>query len=140
MNRDTKFHHEYPVLIRESHLDVFGHVNNAAYLEIFEEARWDWITRNGFGLKEIRERGIGPVVLEVSLRFQREATNREKVVIKSRTLEYEGKIGTVEQVMVRADGKASCTALFTVALFDTKARKLISPTPEWLAAVGPING
>jgi thioesterase-3 len=130
------FHHEYPVLIRESHLDVFGHVNNAKYLEIFEEARWDWITRNGFGLKEIRERGIGPVVLEANLRFQREAVNRESMVVKSRTLAYDGKIGKVEQVLMRADGKPSCTGLFTIALFDTKARKLIAPTPEWLKAVG----
>lgn len=136
MSADTKFAHEYPVLIREAHLDVFGHVNNAAYLQIFEEARWDWITRGGFGMKEIFERGIGPVVLEANLRFQREAKNREAMVVKSRTLEYEGKIGKVEQVMVRADGKASCTALFTVALFDIKARRIISPTPEWLKAVG----
>lgn len=132
----AEFHHEYPVLIREAHLDVFGHVNNAKYLEILEEARWDWITRGGFGLKEILERGIGPVVLEANLRFQREAKNRDQMLIRSRTLEYAGKIGKVEQVMLRADGKASCTALFTVALFDTKARKIISPTPEWLAAVG----
>jgi thioesterase-3 len=58
------------------------------------------------------------------------------VVIKSRTLEYDGKIGKVEQIMVRADGKPSCTAEFTIALFDMKARKLITPTPEWLKAVG----
>jgi thioesterase-3 len=133
------FHHEYPVLIRESHLDVFGHVNNAAYLQIFEEARWDWITRNGFGLKEIRERGIGPVVLEAKVRFQREATNRESMVVKSRTLVYDGKVGKVEQVMFRADGKACCTAEFTIALFDMKARKLIAPTAEWLKAVGPAG-
>lgn len=128
--------HEYPVLIRESHLDVFGHVNNAKYLEIFEEARWDWITRGGFGMKEIFERGIGPVVLEANLRFQREAKNRDRMIVRSRTLEYDGKIGKIEQVMAREDGKASCTALFTVALFDIKARKIISPTPEWLKAVG----
>jgi len=130
------FLHEYPVLIREAHLDVFGHVNNAAYLELFEEARWDWITRGGFGLKEIRERGVGPVVLEATLRFQREATNRERMTIKSRTLAYEGKLGSVEQIMFREDGKASCSALFKVAMFDTKARKIISPTPDWLRAVG----
>ena len=132
-----EFAHEYPVLIREAHLDVFGHVNNAAYLQIFEEARWDWITRGGFGLKEIRERGIGPVVLEIQIRFQREATNREPMIVKSRTLSYDGKVGKVEQILVRADGKASCTAEFTIALFDTRARKLIAPTPEWLKAVGP---
>ena len=36
--------HEYALVIREQHLDTFGHVNNAKYLEILEEARWDLIT------------------------------------------------------------------------------------------------
>ena len=117
MKDDAKFAHEYPVLIREAHLDVFGHVNNASYLQIFEEARWDWITRGGFGMKEIFARGIGPVVLEANLRFQREATNRQAVVVKSRTLEYKGKIGTVEQVMVRADGRSLARGVGWLAPF-----------------------
>jgi acyl-CoA thioesterase FadM len=47
--------HEYTVLIIERHLDTFGHVNNATYLDLFEAARWEWITSNGFGLERIRE-------------------------------------------------------------------------------------
>ena len=39
--------HEYEVVIREHHLDVFGHVNHAVYLELFEEARWELVTANG---------------------------------------------------------------------------------------------
>jgi thioesterase III len=31
---------EQAILIREEHLDTFGHVNNARYLEIFGQARW----------------------------------------------------------------------------------------------------
>src|SRR5437879_6675743 len=125
-------HHEYSLLITERHLDVFGHVNNATYLEIFEEARWDWITGNGFGLREVRERGLGPVLLEARLRFQREVTNREQVLIRSRTVEYRGKIGRVEQVMTLADGKVACAAEFVIGLFDLTARKLIHPTSAWL--------
>ncbi len=45
--------HEYQLLIHEGHLDSFGHVNNATYLNLFEEARWDWITARGYGLKEM---------------------------------------------------------------------------------------
>ena len=45
--------HEYELLIHEAHLDTFGHVNNAKYLEVLEEARWDFITRNGYGLDEV---------------------------------------------------------------------------------------
>jgi Acyl-ACP thioesterase len=45
--------HEYDLLIRGHHLDTFGHVNNAKYLQILEEARWDVITRNGYSLDEV---------------------------------------------------------------------------------------
>src|SRR5690242_9717090 len=110
MELQTGWHHEYRLLIHERHLDLFGHVNNAAYLEIFEEARWDWVTGNGYGVREVRERGLGPVLLEARLRFHREVTNREEVLIRSRTVEYRGKIGRVEQVMLRADGTPACTA------------------------------
>ncbi|MEK7745954.1 MAG: acyl-CoA thioesterase [Elusimicrobiota bacterium] len=128
--------HEYPFQILERHLDGFGHVNNAAYLEIFEEARWDLITRGGFGLKEVREGMIGPVVLAVEMRFHREATNRERMVIRTRCLQYRGKVGRLEQTMLRADGLPSCTAAFTFGLFDLRKRRLLRPTPQWLKAVG----
>jgi acyl-CoA thioesterase FadM len=92
-------------------------------------------------LADVRRRGngaggIGPVLLEVRLRFQEEITNAEEVLIRSRTVDYRGKIGRVEQVMLRADGKVACTAELVIALFDLKRRKLIPPTPEWLQAVG----
>jgi YbgC/YbaW family acyl-CoA thioester hydrolase len=136
MEQQTGWQHEYALLIDERHLDLFGHVNNAAYLEIFEEARWDWITRNGYGVKEVRERGLGPVLLEARLRFRSEVTDREPVLIRSRTVEYRGKIGRVEQVMARGDGTVVCTAEFVIGLFDLKTRRLVKPTPEWLRAVG----
>jgi acyl-CoA thioester hydrolase len=59
------------------------------------------------------------------------------VVIRSRMLEYRGKIGRLEQVMYLEDGTAACSAMFVIGLFDLKARKLVRPTPEWLRAVGP---
>ena len=71
--------HEYELLIHEAHLDTFGHVNNAKYLEVLEEARWDFITRNGYGLDEVVRTRIGPTILEINLRFQREIKNRQRV-------------------------------------------------------------
>ena len=45
----TPVAHEYPMTILEHHLDTFGHVNNAMYLQLFETARWQWITDGGDG-------------------------------------------------------------------------------------------
>jgi thioesterase III len=127
---------EYPLLIRETHLDTFGHVNNATYLVILEEARWELITRNGYGLEEVVRRRIGPTILEINLKFQRELRNRQRITIKTWMDSYVGKIGRVMQQIVDADGNLCCEALFTIGLFDLGARKLIPPTPEWLKALG----
>jgi len=128
--------HEKTVLISEAHLDSFGHLNNARYLELFEQARWDLITGRGFGIDTIRQTGTGPVVLEVTARFLRELAPRESIVIRSQLLSYERKIGKLNQQMVKVDGTVACEAVFTFALFDMTRRKLIEPSPAWAYAVG----
>ena len=128
--------HEYSTVIRERHLDTFGHVNNAAYLDILEEARWDLITRNGFGLDEVQRLKVGPTVLEVQLRFVREIRNRQQVTIRTWLESYRGKIGKLAQ-QIRNEADEVCTdALFTIGLFDLTTRRLVRPTAEWVAALG----
>jgi acyl-CoA thioester hydrolase len=128
--------HEYSLVIREQHLDTFGHVNNARYLEILEEARWDLVTRNGYGLDEVMRRRIGPTILEINMKFQRELRNRQRITIRSWTESYVGKIGRFVQQIIDDEGNLCCETLFTIGLFDLKARKLIVPTPEWTKAIG----
>ena len=64
--------YEYNFMVLEAHLDTFGHVNNATYLQLYEEARWDFITNNGYGLDRVKETGIGPIIVEVNLTFKKE--------------------------------------------------------------------
>ncbi len=128
--------HHYDVEILERHLDTFGHVNNAKYLEIFEEARWALITENGFGLDEIRRANQGPIILGVTVKFKKEMRLREKIRVTTTVARYEKKIGIIHQTMTNAAGELNAEADFTFGLFDTIARKLIAPTPQWLAAVG----
>lgn len=125
----------YPILIKEAYLDTFGHVNNATYLNLFEEARWDLLTKNGFGLKKIQAEHIGPVILEINIKFLKELYLRDEVIIETQLDSYEGKIGKLKQRMLR-NGEVCCTIELIVALFDLKQRKIIMPTPEWLRAVG----
>ena len=127
---------EQSILIREEHLDTFGHMNNARYLEIFEQARWDLITDNGFGLEHIKASGTGPVVLEVTLRFKRELKNRQQMLIRSTVDSYEGKIGRLSQDLIDESGRICCEGKFVIAQWDTNTRRIMAPTAEWLRAVG----
>lgn len=128
---------EYQVQIKENHLDSFGHVNNAVYVQLYEEARWDFITKNGFGLDKIQRDQVGPVLLDLKVRFKREIKNREIILITSQSIEVvSSKIMVLEQKMLKADGKVASEAIFTVGFFDMKARKLIDASPDWMKAVG----
>lgn len=126
----------YELLIKERDLDTFGHVNNATYLTLFEEARWDLITTRGYGLGQVQRTKIGPIILEASLKFKHEVHNREKVKISTGVLKTAGKITTLRQVMYTEKGEEACVADFVAGLFDLKARKLIDYTPEWNKALG----
>ncbi len=128
--------HSYNFVVQETHLDGFGHMNNAVYLELFENARWDFITPRGFGYKHIQEVKIGPTILEINLQFKRELKLRDKIRIDTQTLSYDGKVGILEQRMFNEAGELCTVMSMKLGLFDMKARKLISPTPEWLKAVG----
>lgn len=130
--------YEYEKMILEQHLDTFGHVNNAVYLSIYEEARWDFITKNGLGLKEILESKIGPVILDLQLTFKSELGNREKIKIitQANPLMRNKFVMSLEQKILKENGKVASTMSLSVGLMDLSLRKLISPTPEWLSALG----
>ncbi|MBY0517385.1 MAG: acyl-CoA thioesterase [Bacteriovoracaceae bacterium] len=127
---------EYRVQVKEFHLDTFGHVNNAMYLTLYEEARWDFITQNGFGLERIQSDQSGPVLLETTVKFKRELINREFITIVSTPGELNGKLMVINQQMIKENGKVASEASFTVGFMDMKERKLVSPPNDWLEACG----
>ena len=129
----------YPIKILEHHLDTFGHVNNSKYLEIFEEARWELISQNGFGLEDVHRIKMGPLILGIEIQFKKEIKNREIITVTTQCTSYEGKIAKLIQKMIKNNGEEACVATFTFGLFDFKTRKLIPPTPEWLKAVGVLT-
>lgn len=127
----------YKTQIKEKDLDTLGHVNNAKYLELFEEARWDFITENGFGIDYVKKVGQSPVVLEITIRFKKELKNREYIEIHSIAREWREKIGKISQYIVNQAGQIACEAEFTVGFFDLRERKLVSISPEFQKAITP---
>lgn len=130
--------YEYEIQILEHHLDTFGHVNNATYLELYEEARWDLLNKNNSGIEVIMEKKIGPVLLDLHLTFKAELVNREKIkIITQARKEMRNRfVFMLDQKIVKPDGKIASTIELSVGLMDLSKRKLISPTPEWIKALG----
>lgn len=126
----------YPLLIKERHLDTFSHVNNATYLELFEEARWEFLNAHGVDLKSIHETQISPIILEFHVKFLKELRLRESIVIESQMMSFEKKVGVMRQDIFDEQNQLCVQAKMTFGVFDMKTRKLIIPTAEWLSAIG----
>ncbi|AGH96170.1 acyl-CoA thioesterase [Pseudobdellovibrio exovorus] len=126
---------KYEVVIKEHHLDSYGHVNNANYMSLYEEARWEAITSGGYGYKKVQQTGFGPVVLGAEIKFLKELKLRETITITVEMLSAEGKIFKIKQQMLKADQEVASEAIFTAGFFDLKNRKLVLPTEEWLKAI-----
>lgn len=131
----TKQTYEYILQIRESHLDTFGHVNNAVYVQLFEEARWELIHQRGYGLNKVLETQKGPIILGIEIKFKREVLYRENVKILSSFTRGKGSLLQIHQEMRNEKNEVCAEAEITSAFFDLKLRKLIDPTPEWAVVI-----
>ena len=58
------------IKVRGYHIDIFGHVNNARYLEFMEEARWV-ILEEHIDLKRMEAKGIIFVVVNININYRK---------------------------------------------------------------------
>jgi acyl-CoA thioester hydrolase len=126
------FDHEYRTQIESRHIDGYGHVNNAVYLQLFEQARWDWIDLGGGSRDLVKEIGVGPVVVEIQLRFSRELLEGEKIAIRSARETPLGKTYWMNQIIYKEDGMIACKARFRLAFINIHKRIITDPHPRWV--------
>ena len=62
--------HTTHIKVRGYHLDFYGHVNNARYLEFLEEARWS-LLEGSVDLAQWQARGLGFVVAAITINYRR---------------------------------------------------------------------
>lgn len=126
----------YKFKVDDSLTDDYGHVNNARYLDLYEDARWQILENSGLGEDVVRKNMVGPVILEVTVRFSRELLPGEEITIYTSSRRKNDIIFYFDQEMINSEGKIASKATFTAALFDLKRRKMIRPDDQWIKAFG----
>ncbi|MDP8269569.1 MAG: thioesterase family protein [Candidatus Tenebribacter davisii] len=66
--------------------DVYGHLNNANYLHLYEEARSEALENMGMSIGKLSEEGIHIYLTEINLTFKIGLPVGEKVVIDTRMI------------------------------------------------------
>lgn len=68
--------------VRGYHLDLYGHVNNARYLEFLEEGRWSYYEKR-VNRDEVHQRGLGLVVVNNNINYRYPARLHDVLEIRT---------------------------------------------------------
>ncbi len=124
---------EVKIKVRGYHLDGYQHVNNARYLEFFEEARWAFFEESN-ALKTLQEKNIMFVVVNVNINYRYPASVGQTIVIKSKLnhlAEVGSKTSTFQQtIYLENTDTVVCDAVVTFVLFDATTQRAIATTEE----------
>jgi len=132
--------HTYKYTIQETDLDFVGHVNNATYVRIYEQARWQVLFDHGYSLNNIKETQQSPIILSIKVDYLKELTARQNIEVTTEFNKLDGKIGLLEQKMLIANTDIIASkADITYGVFDMKTRKLIPAPQEWLDIVSKYS-
>ncbi|WP_018151213.1 acyl-CoA thioesterase [Leeia oryzae] len=114
--------HTLPIKIRGYHLDGYGHVNNARYLEFMEEGRWS-LFEQFVDLQTLEAEGHAYVVVSIDIEYRRAANMHDELRLETRLLAFNRRHITVQQ-----------------HLFHTHTNKLITAATVTLAVMSVSSG
>lgn len=104
---------------------MFGHVNNARYLEFLEEARWEF-TEQFMDYNKWAEKGKAFIVVNVNISYRNPAKLSDILEIQSTMANIGRKSGTVHQnIFLKGTDQKIVEADVTFVIIDTKTSKAI---------------
>jgi len=110
--------HSTPIKVRGYHLDMYGHVNNARYLEFLEEARWR-LFEDYFDVDYWQKRGLGFVAVNINIAYRRPALLDELLEVQSSLTKLGPKSGVLRQkVVLQGTDTIVADADVTFAIFQ----------------------
>jgi acyl-CoA thioester hydrolase len=123
--------------VRQYEVDLFGHVNNAVYLNWAEHVAADHVERLGFGRSWVAARGAGWIVREHRIRYLRPVVLGDRVTVTTLPQSLAGVRGTRRTEVHRQSDGALVTEVETewvwVRLKDGRPARVPDELIELLA-------
>ena len=115
--------HTIDIKIRGYHLDVFGHVNNARYLEFLEEARWAAFEKTA-DLEVLARKGQAFTVVNININYRRPALLNDVLTVETSITEWRRRSAVIRQeVKNKEGGELVADAEVIFVIFDTRKQK-----------------
>ncbi|WP_027966668.1 acyl-CoA thioesterase [Halomonas halocynthiae] len=128
-----------PIRVRGYHLDGYGHVNNARYLEFLEEGRWGYFDERPELFEVVKRAGVAFVAVNLNIDYRRAAVEGDDLQIETRLAELGTRSARMHQGIRRAnDGKLVSSADVTFVLLDVAANKAVPVDGALREALMPL--
>ncbi|CEP36284.1 MULTISPECIES: acyl-CoA thioesterase [Halomonadaceae] len=125
--------------VRGFHLDGYGHVNNARYLEFMEEGRWDFFDQHPAMIKELHQAGRAFVVVNLNIDYLAAAGHGDDLEIMTGIVDIGERSGVCHHRIVRKDGTVIARADLTFVLLDIRANKAAAIEGELREALAALT-
>lgn len=113
------------IKVQGYHLDIFGHVNNARYLEFMEAGRWNFV-EGKIDLIEWKRRGIAFTVVNININYRRPAVLGDILEIHTKMSDIAEKSATIRQeIFIKRTDTLIVDADVTFVMVDIKKKKAI---------------
>ena len=106
------------IKVRGYHADFYGHVNNARYLEFFEEDRWARL-ESVIDLRKLAAKGFIFLVVNINVNYRKAIPVGETVLV-STVLEKMGNKSSVlrQEIVFKGSREIAADALVTFVISD----------------------
>jgi acyl-CoA thioester hydrolase len=123
------------IRVRGYELDTQGHLNWAEYLHYAEHTRWEFLAAAGITQDRLLATGVGPVVLDVSVKFRRELRGGDEVDVSCAFVFEGGQTFRILQDFTLPDGRVAASLSSTSGLLDLRERKLADRPDKHFSAL-----
>jgi thioesterase-3 len=112
------------IAVRGYHLDLYGHVNNARYLEFLEEARWALFFDQGDEWAFFERRGLAFVVVNININYRHPAMLGDLLRVDAKLARIGQRSAVVHQSVVEQHhDRAIVDADVTFVVIDRKSQR-----------------
>jgi len=113
------------IKVRGYHVDLYGHVNNARYLEFIEEARWAF-AEDTLDLAAWQEKGIGFSIVNITINYRKPAFMGDVLKIRTKLAKLGNASGTIRhEIFLKGTDSLVLDADVTFVMVDAQTGKAI---------------
>lgn len=113
------------IKVRGYHADFYGHVNNARYLEFFEEDRWARL-ESKIDLRKWAARGLGFLIVNINVNYRKAVVVGETVLVTTDIEKINTKSAVLKQeILFKETREVAADAMITFVVIDKTGRAVL---------------